>query len=177
MSLQVIYGRNIRRITLQRTLCSLIAFFPEKVSPVHLLVLYDNILRLQDLAKKDPSFAEKFGLYLKVQAYILQHHRGPNPLDPNSVRTLSDSFLRNIGGFLLEERHTMNELKRHMQSVEVRPSRSLGVDKSKLKPPRYIGVGYRDKGTARRPWIDGSPSWQEIARTPLKSLRENFGLL
>lgn len=30
-------------------------------------------------------------------------------------------------------------------------------------PQRYIGVGYRDKGTAKDLTIDGSPSWQEVA--------------
>lgn len=30
-------------------------------------------------------------------------------------------------------------------------------------PKRFIGVGYRDKGTARVDSIDGSPSWQQVA--------------
>ena len=33
----------------------------------------------------------------------------------------------------------------------------------KPRPQRYIGVGYRDKGTARVDHIDGSPSWQDVA--------------
>jgi hypothetical protein len=32
----------------------------------------------------------------------------------------------------------------------------------KLPPERYIGVGYKDKGTCRQPERDGSQSWQEI---------------
>jgi hypothetical protein len=31
------------------------------------------------------------------------------------------------------------------------------------KPPRRIGVGYRDQGTYRNKAKDGSPSWQEVA--------------
>jgi hypothetical protein len=30
-------------------------------------------------------------------------------------------------------------------------------------PQRYIGVGYRDKGTCSVPHIDGSPGWKEVA--------------
>lgn len=30
-------------------------------------------------------------------------------------------------------------------------------------PVRYIGVGYRDKGTAKNNAVDGSPSWQVVA--------------
>jgi hypothetical protein len=37
------------------------------------------------------------------------------------------------------------------------------VSNRKLPPKRIIGIGYRDKGTARDPAIDGSPSWQEVA--------------
>jgi len=31
------------------------------------------------------------------------------------------------------------------------------------KPPRRIGVGYRDQGTYREKARDGSPAWQEVA--------------
>lgn len=33
----------------------------------------------------------------------------------------------------------------------------------RLKDLRRIGVGYRDKGTASKPSIDGSPRWSEVA--------------
>jgi hypothetical protein len=31
------------------------------------------------------------------------------------------------------------------------------------RPKRFIGVGYRDHGTAKKPHWDGTPSWQEVA--------------
>jgi hypothetical protein len=34
---------------------------------------------------------------------------------------------------------------------------------SRPRPQRFIGVGYRDQGTARVVSIDSSPSWQEVA--------------
>lgn len=34
---------------------------------------------------------------------------------------------------------------------------------AKPQPQRYIGVGYRDKGTAADVSMDGTPSWQEVA--------------
>ena len=36
-------------------------------------------------------------------------------------------------------------------------------------PQRFIGVGYRDKGTARVDSIDGSPSWQDVAASKYES--------
>jgi hypothetical protein len=37
------------------------------------------------------------------------------------------------------------------------------VTPAKLPPPRFIGVGYKDKGHRRDPAFDGSPRWQDIA--------------
>jgi hypothetical protein len=48
--------------------------------------------------------------------------------------------------------------------------------KSSWVPPkqvvRYIGVGYKDKGSRRFPELDGSPSWQEVATTLANRERE-----
>jgi len=37
---------------------------------------------------------------------------------------------------------------------------------------RYIGVGYKDKGSRRFPELDGSPSWQDVARILANRERE-----
>jgi hypothetical protein len=149
----------------------LIAYYPEEVTRNHLLALFDNILWLQEKSQKDSDFRVKFGLYLKVLAYILQNHRNKESTSIASIRKLSNSFLKNISGFLLEKRHTKNELRKVMIRVEVRPSKSLGVPNRKLKKPRVYGIGYRDKGTARKPWLDGTPSWQEVASQPIGALK------
>jgi hypothetical protein len=65
MGLQVIYGRKLRRVTLQRAICSLIAYFPEEVTRNHLLALFDNILWLQEKSQKDSDFRVKFGYTLR----------------------------------------------------------------------------------------------------------------
>lgn len=48
--------------------------------------------------------------------------------------------------------------------------RFLSRKNSRLNRPhpelRRIGVGYRDKGTARDSSIDGSPRWEDVAVTP-----------
>jgi hypothetical protein len=33
-----------------------------------------------------------------------------------------------------------------------------------VPPKRFIGVGYKDKGSRRDPAFDGTPSWQETAQ-------------
>lgn len=170
-TLRVIYGRRTKRVTLVRALVGLIAFSPQKVSRNHLLVLFDSMIWLQRKAQSDHDFATKFGIYLKVLSYILKHHRESDALTLKSVRTLSNSFLRNLSGFMIEKRNVNHVLARAMSRVEVRPGKQPGIEKRSLPPARYIGVGYRDKGTAKKPWIDGTPSWQEVASQPIGALK------
>lgn len=51
------------------------------------------------------------------------------------------------------------------QRIEVYLSkvRYLEIEKSKYPPPKFIGVGYKDKGTQRKPALDGSPDWKYVA--------------
>lgn len=49
--------------------------------------------------------------------------------------------------------------------------RTINRRLKKSPPPvRYIGVGYRDKGATTDTSKDGSPSWKEVASTPLSIL-------
>lgn len=170
-TLKVVYGRTTKRVTLQRSLVALISHYPEEVSFKHLLVLYDNMLWLQEKCEEDPVFREKFGITLKVLAYVLKglnltHHTFP----ARTLQKLSETFRRNLKHFSLEKRNTKQPLKQQMSHVEVRPTTQQGVLNKLLPPQRYIGIGYRDKGTAKKPWLDGSPSWQEVASVPLEKL-------
>lgn len=45
-----------------------------------------------------------------------------------------------------------------------RYQRPLGTPNKLLPPKAYIGKGYGDKGTAQKPELDASPSWQDVAR-------------
>lgn len=165
--LQVIYGRGCKRVTLQRAITSKVIFFKKEVSFRDLLILFDNILWLQDIASKDPNFSEKFGLHLKVQALLLKEVR----INENNVQEvtekLSEGFSKNLEGFYFLKRNTKNELLKQNKFVEVRPGKLQGVDNRKLPPKPYIGIGYRDKGSARNLSYDGSPTWQEVASAKL----------
>lgn len=170
-SLQIIYSRKSKRVTLQRSLVSLIMYEPEKVNLKHLVVLYDNMLWFQDKVAKDPDFKQKFGITLKVLAYILKNlNLRSSNITEKQIKSLSVKFQDNLKHFSLERRNFKQPLKLQWSLIEVRPSKSEGLSKKSLPPQRYIGKGYRDKGTAKKPWLDGSPSWQEIASVPLKEL-------
>lgn len=170
-SIQVLYGKKVKRVTLQRSLVSLLMYEPEKVTYKHLVVLYDNMLWLQDKSLHDPDFNRKFGITLKVLAYILKNmNLRVDKISEGQIRKLSKKFQDNLKHFSLERRNYKHPLKLQWSYLEVRPTRPSGVPTKNLPPQRFIGVGYRDKGTAKKPWLDGNPSWQEVAMAPIKEL-------
>lgn len=61
-------------------------------------------------------------------------------------------FFNKLNNDLVERKRYFVEKRYHDQSV---PKRELPL-------PRYIGVGYKDKGSSRIPHLDASPSWQEL---------------
>lgn len=168
--LQVTYAKRLKRVQLQRALVSLIVHFPERTTPQMLLVLVDNLLWLQDKAYHDPDFAKKFGVTLKVLAYILKHKFGNQQFarfSKTRIKYLSNALRENLeGSFVFPERNTLNQYKLVAGLFSVRQAKSLGTPVKQLPPQGYIGKGYRDKGTAKNTAEDGSPSWQEIASLP-----------
>lgn len=158
---QIIYSRRCRRITLQRVICSRIAYNLE-VSWEEILVLYDNFLGLQTLAQRDEGFRAKFGNSLEELAKLLKSVQ----INERTVWKLKDTLRKNIKElkpFLLPKRN-LSQTELHMKNkVKIRETRLPGVLRKKLPPERYIGVGYRDKGSRRDEAWDGSPSWQDVA--------------
>jgi len=160
---RVSYSRRVRRITLERYLVSKLVHHPGETTFEDLLVIYDNILYLQDLAERDPGFREKFGKTLEVLAKILKAQRFSRANFPGSVEGLSRK-LRDLEGFILPERN-LQGTERHLKGLyQIQPYRESGKLKSQLPPKTYIGKGYRDKGHRTDPAYDGSPSWQEVIR-------------
>lgn len=168
---RVIYGKRVKRVTLQRAIASKIAHFPEEVTFKDILILVDNLLWFQDKCLKDPVFSKKFGVNLKVLTLILKAKKLKTPRSlARNLKSMSASVKYGLSGFLIEKRNVKNVIKQQYRFVELRQPQSLGTPKSSLPPERYIGIGYRDKGSAKKPHLDGSPSWQEVAT----SLVENF---
>lgn len=174
LGLQVVYSKRVKRMNLQRVLVSKCAYFPEQITPRDLVAIVDNMLWLQDKCASDPDFRNKFGVALKVLAYLLKNKlrfSGPR-VSSQRILYLSNAIKSNLEGFLYEKRNVPNQVRLMNSLFEVRSAKPLGVLKSQLPPEKYIGKGYRDKGTAKNPAVDGSPSWQEIASQPFGRLYE-----
>lgn len=164
---QVIYAKRIKRITLQRVLCSKIVFDLKSFKNSELLVLYDNILILQDMCRRDQGFNKKFGQALEVLAEILKKSNLVNAPTKTGLKNLSDKIKENLEAFLIPKRNYEHTWKYFSGKFEIRMGKKLGTPNDKLTPKRYIGIGYRDKGTARDLALNGEPSWQEYCKMRL----------
>ena len=160
---QIKYRKGVRRITLQRLICSRLVFRLERVTLDELLVLYDNFLACQDLAVGNEGFRQKFGKSLEDLSNILKAANLTQE-DPSRVaKMFSRRFKRDIPGFLIPERNLSQSEKHLEKSYRLLPTRDPGTERRYIPPKTFVGVGYRDKGSRRDSARDGSPSWQEVA--------------
>lgn len=162
-AISIRYTGKGRRVTLARYLCGLISFFPEEVERVHLLLMYDNFLHIQDLAEKDENFKRKFGEDLESLAKILKSFRLQKSTTGLEVKKLGAQMKKELNHFILPERNVKQVATSIGEMFTFKPSFPSGVPNSQLKPKAYIGKGYTDQGTARNAAKDNSPSWQEVA--------------
>jgi hypothetical protein len=125
------------------------------------LALMESYLRLR--THPDPTFNAKYGEWLiTIQPFIASlaevkiYPLVPKKRSPELERALSP---------LLPSPSAYHGYKGNPQ---IRDSfrlivRNPFVTPAKLPPPRFIGVGYKDKGHRRDPALDGTPRWQDIA--------------
>jgi hypothetical protein len=84
-------------------------------------------------------------------------------LTTKAVLRLSQRIKEALSGFYVPHRNYSDYKKRFSGLFSVRTLLPPKLANRKIPPKRTIGTGYRDKGTARDPAKDGSPSWQEVA--------------
>lgn len=125
------------------------------------LALMEAYLRLRE--HKDPTFQAKYGEWLiTIQPFL--------------------ASLAGIKVFPMVPQKSSHELERaltpllpsvsayfgYKNNPQIRDSfriivRNPFITAKSLPPPRFLGVGYKDKGHRRNTAIDGSPRWQDIA--------------
>jgi hypothetical protein len=114
------------------------------------------------LEVSDPSFKSKNRLQVTSLAMILTIFEQTNYNITEIKKAVSASKM-NLSEFMLSRRQRY-ALKKTFSSVRKSYSLRLRVfEKQHLPPKRYIGVGYKDKGSRKNIAFDGSPSWQEVA--------------
>jgi len=115
---------------------------------------------------KEEAFKKKFGSSLEDLALILKKTRLTHTPTKAGLRKLSRE-LSTLQGFLIPHRN-LSETKKHvLGKFEIRQGTKLGIPTANLPLKRYIGIGYRDKGTARDLAFNGELRWQEYCRLRL----------
>jgi hypothetical protein len=157
---QLRIGRGIKKVSLSRFVVSKFAYQPNKIEGRDVLCLYTNQLWLESQCQRDVKFEQKFGEDVRRLSKLLSttdlSTRTGAIAFGNKVQTL-------IPSFMVPERNYSQWKSRFAGVYEYVKPKPLGVPNSQIPPEPYIGIGYRDKGTAKDPAVDGSPSWQEVA--------------
>lgn len=163
-SVRLRYTKYCKFITLIRYLTGKVVFLPEKVQRIDILLLFDSLVTLQDLLEKEEDFKRKYGSDLESLALILKSFKLHPRTKVLDVKKLGEQIENRIPSFVLPRRN-LSTVWNHVQKMYYyTASTDSGTEIKRLPPKGYIGKGYTDKGTARKPELDGSPPWQDVAR-------------
>ena len=164
-SVQLRYTRHCKYITLLRYLTGKLVFDTKRIERIDLLLMFDVLLTLQDLVEKDENFKRKYGLDLESLALILKSFNLKPTTTLLDAKKLSSQIKEKIPNFILPSRNLTTVWVNVQKMYYFTSSMPSGREMKKIPPKAYIGKGYTDKGTARKPELDNSPSWQEVAQT------------
>lgn len=157
------YSKKIKRVSLQRYLITKVFLEADKIRERDLATLFDNQLWLERKCLSDPDFNKKFGISLEELSILLKEINLSQGLTPSALKKLSMRIKQNLSQFLVPTRNYKSFKARFDGHFHLHALKTPQESNKLLPPKRVIGIGYRDKGTARDPAYDGSPSWQEVA--------------
>lgn len=158
-------SRSVKRISLQRFIISKILYEENEVTERDVIALYQNQIFLQEKALRERDFSFKFGNSLEELSKILKKVNLSNGLFKKSINLIGKEARTSLGDFIIPLRNYSNFKNRFNGTYTLIYKKSEGTLLKDLKPVAYIGVGYKDKGSARKEHLDASPHWQDVART------------
>lgn len=176
-SKHVLIAKKTKRISLERYLLSKVAFFPETVNERDLLALFLNHIDLQEKAEREMDFAQKFGSDLESVSTILKSINLTHGVSKRSLTVMSEKVKVVLSHYIVPRRNFEDFRLRFHNSYHLIFREPQGVPTDTLPAKRWIGVGYRDKGSAKDKAIDASPSWQSVATVAAGLERETGDLV
>lgn len=149
-----------KQITFLRNLLASFIYEPGGGSIEDVLVLFELMERCTQKAEKDPEYCHKFGEWLItvhkiVAAWKIHSFPFHCPHPEEDIKHLQPHLPSRQAYFGWKH----NPVKGHSARVILRNQ----MKPPKINPKRFVGVGYKDKGTRRDPAKDGSPHWKEVA--------------
>jgi hypothetical protein len=118
-----------------------------------------HLLFLEFERIKDFSLISKLGMRWLAIKLLIKIFREDGLLTFSGKKSIAR--LQKIQGVFLSPRAYLGQEKISPGNLIKRNNRLLNTRRP--PPQAYIGVGYRDKGNARKRYLDGSPSWQSVA--------------
>jgi hypothetical protein len=176
-SKHVLISKKTKRISLERYLLSKVAFFPETVNERDLLALFLNHIDLQEKADREMDFCQKFGSDLESVSIILKGINLTHGVSLRSLTVMSEKVKVVLSHYIVPRRNFEDFKLRFHNSYHLIFREPQGVPTDTLPAKRWIGVGYRDKGSAKDKAIDASPSWQSVATVAAGLERETGDLV
>lgn len=159
----LIIRKNIKLITVLRTILTMIRDDDENLAWIDVFALFEVVLKIEKDLVNQQGFINKFGSYLKVVNEILIELNW-RPTKPESALKLIRSGLRALpDSFFFDRRNMKSNISSYREKVILVTNSRSGTELKYLPPKTFVGKGYTDKGTARKPHLDGSPGWQEVA--------------
>lgn len=152
-----------KRIYLQRFLLSKFSHFRETTEMRDLCCLFENQLWLERKCLSDTDFSKKFGRDLESLSIILQEINFRTETSSKAIDRFSRKLQENLSSLCLPKRNYKEAFKLCNGLYSLKDSRTQGKLKKTIPPKSRMGIGYRDKGSARDLAFDGSPTWQEVA--------------
>lgn len=169
---KMIIKKGTNRITLYRFLFAKLVYASEGLSLEEYLLFHHLYYDLTDLVEKDPLFCAKYKFQFEKMESIMKQLGGVRVFPV----ILEESCKEKIKRIFIEELPTQRAYLGLAGQRDLRSCFRLVLNDTivpkKVPPKRFIGVGYKDKGSRRDPAYDGSPSWQEVATTYANRERE-----
>lgn len=159
----VVINRSVKRVTIQRTILSLVVWNRKELQEEHIHVLFQNQLWLEQKCLSDKAFSRQFEADIVKISKALKSTNFKAGIDSVAIKRLRTRLKQSqLDHFFYPTRHLPGLVLRLEQAYEIQKYKESGVPTSSIPEKRWMGIGPRDNGTQRNPAIDGSPSWQEV---------------
>lgn len=155
------YGGSVKKITLFRNLLAKLCY--SRVSIEEILVIYDLYEQMVVESEAKEEFDRKYGAWL-ITCYGLLNQINPQSYPYQLPDELKEIWVTELVPLLPSEKAFKSWKGNPVNRDSFRVT--LDLQLKVRKPSGYkIGKGYTDKGTARNPAVDASPSWQHLAQS------------
>jgi len=158
---KMVIHKGTNRIILLKFLLAKLIYAKEGLSIEEYLCIYHTFYEL--IESTDPLLIQKHSKFLERVSKVLLMMRNIKVFPVHTTVEGECEILRYIEDFIPTPRQYFGLAGQR----DLRRSFSLVLYDSivPIAPPpkRFIGVGYKDKGTCRDPAFDGSPGWQFYA--------------